>query len=446
MTYINPFFHRGPIRDPNYFWDHQSTIARLFTLLQTGQSISLIGPESIGKSSLLFHLARPDIYTAHGFAPDQICFVYLDGDGCRALAPPILYTVIAEKLYAALGAANLHIEELPLTETVVTLRQLEQAIGRITAGGIRLILLVDGFDALSANPRLDLDFFAGLRSLAMQYDVTYVIASVRSIFELTTGDEQGETCAFFSFLAQIRLGLWSAGEAKAMLQRWAANADVNFTAQTLDSLFDLAGPHPLLLQIAGYHAFDLQRALGRPLDRRDYPEITQRFLSEAEDRWRYLWDNLSVEDQRFLALLPLVQATDVERARRLCYVGLVRQSDHSHLAYLSPAFEEFVRRQSVSGIVQASSVTIVPEERVALVNGRTLALSPITFGLLQCLVTNADQVVSHRELETQIWLDEFVEDPERLKMAIKTLRRALGTNAKYIQNVRGAGYKFASVN
>ena len=65
MTTDNPFFHRGAIRRAEEFYGRRREVGQVLGLLRNGQSVSLIGPRRIGKSSLLLHLARPQVRDAH---------------------------------------------------------------------------------------------------------------------------------------------------------------------------------------------------------------------------------------------------------------------------------------------------------------------------------------------------------------------------------------------
>ncbi len=76
----NPFFHRGPIRRPEYFFNRDTEINLAFELLRNLQNVALVGQRRVGKTSLLFHLARPEIHSRHGLAAGQYLFVYLDGE------------------------------------------------------------------------------------------------------------------------------------------------------------------------------------------------------------------------------------------------------------------------------------------------------------------------------------------------------------------------------
>ncbi len=58
MSIDNPFYHRGAIRQAEHFHGRTAVSTQILELLHNGQSVSLIGPRRIGKSSLLLHLQR----------------------------------------------------------------------------------------------------------------------------------------------------------------------------------------------------------------------------------------------------------------------------------------------------------------------------------------------------------------------------------------------------
>jgi two-component system KDP operon response regulator KdpE len=75
---------------------------------------------------------------------------------------------------------------------------------------------------------------------------------------------------------------------------------------------------------------------------------------------------------------------------------------------------------------------------------RWVRLRPIQFRILQLLVANKNEVVSHRELISAVWGAEAADDEARrgvLKVHIRQLRRMLGPETQgYIQTLRGQGY------
>ena len=82
----NPFFHRGPIRQRDYFFDRQHELGQALGLLRSLQNVALVGQRRIGKTSILLQLRRR--LPESGFVP-----IYLDLMD-RARRP--LGTVLAE--------------------------------------------------------------------------------------------------------------------------------------------------------------------------------------------------------------------------------------------------------------------------------------------------------------------------------------------------------------
>src|SRR4051812_34367209 len=90
----NPFFHRGPVRDPAYFFGRERETSFVVDLLRQGQSVAISGPRRFGKTSLLFHLSHPDVADAHGLGQDATRWVYLDGGMLDGLAEEWFYGAI----------------------------------------------------------------------------------------------------------------------------------------------------------------------------------------------------------------------------------------------------------------------------------------------------------------------------------------------------------------
>ena len=91
MSADNPFYHRGAIRRKEDFVGRSTELSQILGLLRNGQSVSLIGPRRIGKSSLLLHLSESTVRRAYGLDGANALFVSLD---CQELAgsPPEKYT------------------------------------------------------------------------------------------------------------------------------------------------------------------------------------------------------------------------------------------------------------------------------------------------------------------------------------------------------------------
>jgi hypothetical protein len=445
MPVSNPFFHRGPIRDPAYFYGRQHELDQVMSLLGSQQSVSLVAQRRIGKSSFLFHIAHPQVFSAYGLRPDEHLFIYVDCGGLGGLDQPSLYRVLLEEIADALvvgGHGTAQLDALD-GDQPVTFRAFEHALRGLARQGWKPILLVDEFERMSHNPHLDPDFFSGLRALAAKYPLAYVIASKQPLLELTYADASTLSSPFFNIFASLRLGLFAEQEALELLGSLAGRGSVTFAPPTAEFLLQLAGPHPLFLQIAGYHAFELQQARGTALTPADQAELHGRFLAAAEEHYTYYWRNLTPSEQRALAALPTSQAEQPDVARRLEQACLILRRDAGY-DYVSSAWRDFVQAQPLPGLLQAGRLTIDEGQRQAMLHGQPLSLSPTQYTLLVHLAEHAGQVVAADDLEKAVWGEAYIEDPERLKSVIKGLRRALGESADHLENVRGVGYMWRS--
>jgi len=453
----NPFFHRGPIRQREYFFNRQREVSQVLGLLRNLQNAALVGPRRIGKTSLLFHLADPTIHAGHGLSPDEYVFAYLDGEELTELDADQIRRAMLEELVAALevssrglraqssrsarGAGGHEVPSVVLPEGPLGYRAFRQAVRQLTQRGLKLIFCFDEFECLSANPHLGPGFFSSLRGLAGQFDVAYVTASGSPIQALAYAHAETLSSPFFNTFAHLHLGLFSDDDAQGLIENLAAKAGVSFPSELGDFIAELAGPHPLLLQIAGFQAFELWQVRGRKWEEGEGDHLRRRFLAEAESHFEYYWRHLTDGDRYTLAALPLTQEDEARREtiRRLEQACLIRRTDQGYTT-LSPAFETFVRRQSVLHLLQLGPFLLDLPRQTALCHHAPLKVTKTEFKALAHLIRRAGQVVTPEELEKALWGDEYVEDPERVRAVIKSLRKAMGDEAECLVTKWGVGY------
>ena len=439
MAKQNPFYHRTPIQNINYFCNRQAETKEILSLLANGQSVSIVGPRRIGKTSLLFHLKTPEVLATYNLSPDQYCLIYVDCAQWGHLQPHEIFTQLAAEIDQALRRGS---PEAVSSDTM-TFSAFRQTIKRIINQGVKLVFLLDEFDGLSKNAHLSNEFFSALRSLSMHFGVVYITSSVKSLADLAQANDL--TSPFFNFFYQIRLGLFSFSEAKALLKRLVALEEADFTTPVVDALLEMAGPHPFLLQIAGYYAFQLKEEREIRLNDADLAQVGNQFNLQAEPHWHYYWHRLSEHQQKQLALLSESLQPDVETGQRLTEACLVVQQE-GKLRYLSPCFGHFVSRQPVRGLVQILPLILDLDQQMVLFDGRPLQLTGLPFDLLVYLVQHPNQSFSLSQLEREVWPGGYEHDKskERVKKAIQKIRRVLNDEeGNLIVNVRGKGYKFA---
>ena len=208
----------------------------------------------------------------------------------------------------------------------------------------------------------------------------------------------------------------------------------------LEAVAALAGPHPFFTQLAAYHALELARSADL-WDESTTQRLTERFGQEASPHLLYAWRNLSDDARHTLANLAMEQRDPGAREtlRQLEEQCLILPATDGW-AYLSDTVRRFVRCQEVPGLLQVDPFVIDLNRRVATADGTEFALTRTQFDLLAFLARCGGRVATNRELEEGIWHDQYVDDPERIKAAIKHLRRVLGPYGACIVNQRGIGY------
>ena len=309
----NPFFHRGPIRQRDYFFNRQHEVSQALGLLRSLQNVALVGQRHIGKTSLLFQLADPAIHSDHGLLPANYLFVYLDGEELTELDDGEIRSVMVEELATALEAAGHQGPDLALPERRFEYRTFRQVVRRLTQRGLKLVFCFDEFEGLGGNPHLGPSFFSSLRGLSGQLDVAYVTASRTPIHTLAYAQPETLSSPFFNTFAPLYLGLFSDEDAQRLVETLATKASATFAPDLVHLVVELAGPHPLLLQIAGFHTFEAWRQRDGLLEKGDHDEIRHNFCAEAQPHYEYYWRHLTAEEQYTLATLPLVQHSQEQR-------------------------------------------------------------------------------------------------------------------------------------
>ena len=91
-----------------------------------------------------------------------------------------------------------------------------------------------------------------------------------------------------------------------------------------------------------------------------------------------------------------------------------------------------------------NDLVIDPATRQVFVHGKELKMTRKEFDLLFCLASNPGKVFTREQLYDHIWDEQSVYNVDDVvKHHIKTLRKKLTvSNAEYIKNVWGVGYRF----
>ena len=433
----NPFFHRGAIRHAEDFIGREAESNQILGLLRNGQSVSLIGPRRIGKSSLLLHLSNPAVRARFNLNRPESLFVLLDCQELAGSPPEEVYELFLYGLLDAAVQANLTIDNAAQPGTY---RALDRALQQVYQQGTSVVILLDEFELLAANRHLTPYFFARLRGLTTKYGLAFLTASQRPLFEITA-EEAVLSSPFFNIFVTLPLGMFNEAEARGLIENRLSRTTVSFPEELTRYLLRLVGFHPLFIHIGGYHTVQalLTGGLEIQADGQSGDSVFNILDGpvevETESHLGYLWQNLSSEDQHVLAIAD----GPIESLRHLEQQCLLQKSGDEY-TYSSEILRRFVRRQTVTGLIQAGPFVIDELRHQVWGDGHEMNLTTSQFSILVRLCRQADHVVHGEDLEMTVWGDVLVDDPDRLKTLIKRLRRAVDPLGNWIVSERGVGY------
>ena len=87
-------------------------------------------------------------------------------------------------------------------------------------------------------------------------------------------------------------------------------------------------------------------------------------------------------------------------------------------------------------------IEIDKEGRTVKVDGKLIELSLREYELLTYLVDNENIALSRDKILNNVWNYDYYGDSRTIDSHIKKIRHKLGKKGKYIQTMRGVGYKF----
>jgi DNA-binding response OmpR family regulator len=111
-----------------------------------------------------------------------------------------------------------------------------------------------------------------------------------------------------------------------------------------------------------------------------------------------------------------------------------------HMEELLSRLRALVRRAAghASSVIAAGDVVLDERRMKVSVRGVPVALSPLEYRLVSCLIRNRGRVVSQFELTEQVYAQERERDSNALEVLVGRVRKKLG--AGFIETRRGFGY------
>jgi len=101
-----------------------------------------------------------------------------------------------------------------------------------------------------------------------------------------------------------------------------------------------------------------------------------------------------------------------------------------------------IEPQKQESMLKNGDLSIYADERMVMLDGKEIHLTPKEFELLFLLASNLEQVFPRDTLLEKIWGYDYYGDTRTVDMHVQRIRRKIDTQGnKYIQTVFGIGYK-----
>ena len=92
--------------------------------------------------------------------------------------------------------------------------------------------------------------------------------------------------------------------------------------------------------------------------------------------------------------------------------------------------------------INIDGIVIDNDARTVTVDGKIVEMSFREYELLKYLVDNKGIALSRDKILNNVWNYDYYGDSRTIDSHIKKIRHKLGKKGKYIQTIRGIGYKF----
>ena len=436
---LNPFINGGPIREASDFIGRDAELFGVFDQVAKGGSVNLVGDRRVGKTSLLFHIMRPEIHSRYLPDDGKLLYVYVDAQMC-----PMDSEGFFREVFSAVRLAYPDMEiappDGPFSESAVRgyLQKLQPH---------RLVLLFDEFERITQSQHFKPRFFVFLRGLCSAYALSLVVSTCHRLIE--TCSMEVISSPFPNILGHLQLGAWTPDELRELLDHVSEVSGAPLQA-LYDPIQSLGGCFPYLTQMAGWHYFRRCQESGA-LGPEDQEAVERAFREEATPYFAALWDrHLRRGEQVALAKLAGGgTSSDEQCVWRLEARGYLRAGQ-----LVSEPLRQYVIARHRQEIAAAENTPDVPPQGVyvdvesgnAYVDGALLdpPLPKNQFSLLLLLHEERGRICSFYRIVEAVWSEDYMDqiDDQRIAQLISRLRRRVEPEGKpwrYVLTVRGRG-------
>jgi hypothetical protein len=327
--------------------------------IRAGESCSLIGVASIGKSNLLRFLMQPDVRQHYlGQDWEQYLFVLIDRNKLAKVSDWGVLELFLHEIVGSLEKAENAERWAPLIERfdkhysevvgsrdrLLAQRYLSRWLGAIAnSADLRFAFLLDDFD--DVMEQLDQALFLNLRALRddNRYRVSYLFFTRRLLTHLRE-DMETTLESFYELFSHCvhPLTPYKPADAREMVNRLMARNQIPLSEPIIAHLLKVSGGHSGLLRAA----FEIVQGLSPDQARSALRRSSENYGIEVE--CEKIWNSLTEGEREVLLraarFRQQAESEDVF-ARHLRFKGLLVTSENGESELFSPAFAGWLQRK-----------------------------------------------------------------------------------------------------
>jgi AAA+ ATPase superfamily predicted ATPase len=293
----NPFTFGNPIKAPERFVGRKAEIRQIASRLLSSahESTSIVGERRIGKTSLLYHLSNPKIASSLGLTEDKYCIAYIDFQGLSEITPTKFWNRVLRKVQKKIKIeeAQEQIEDLRSHESI-DLFDLEDLFETISDAGLHVVLMLDEFEYVAQNENFKIDFFGGLRALAIHSNLSLITSTSKQLVDLAHSEEI-KGSPFFNIFAVVILRSFSNEETTDFINSYARLSNQQISEEQGEFIRDFGGNIPIFLQMAGHALLESKVSKSRE---DDLPaDAAKLFAEQAAQHFSYFWSQISESEK-----------------------------------------------------------------------------------------------------------------------------------------------------
>ncbi len=112
------------------------------------------------------------------------------------------------------------------------------------------------------------------------------------------------------------------------------------------------------------------------------------------------------------------------------------------IARVKAVLRRSAKQTDEGNVIEIGEIRIDTGTHTVTADGEEIALTPKEFELLQMLMRHPEHVFSRNDLLADVWGIDYAGETRTVDVHVGTLRTKLEPYGKYIETVRGVGYRF----